>query len=312
MRAVTDNPTRQTSEELHEVEIVADGLAFPEGPVARPDGSVLVAEIGGGSIARVDGDGTIERIAIVSGGPNGAAIGPDGALYVCNNGGFRIGGRIEPCVQRVDLTTGASEVIYRECDGIAFGAPNDLVFDRSGRFYFTDHVHQGAIYHATADGSAITKVVGERPHPNGIGLSPDGAVLYWAETSTRQVQRRRIAAPGVVEQADCDVRALFRPNGADRFAVLAGLPGCHELDSLALDSAGSVVVGTLVDSGVSEIRVDGSWTLHRLPAAVADPLVTNVCFGGPDLTTLYITCSKTGRLLRATWHCPGLPLAYAG
>jgi gluconolactonase len=274
------------------------------------DGSVLVAEIGGGSIARVESDGTIERIAMVRGGPNGAAIGPDGALYVCNNGGFRNESRIEPCIQRVEMSTGASEILYRECGGVALGAPNDLVFDEAGGFYFTDHIHQGALYYAMPDGSAITRVVAERPHPNGVGLSPDGGVLYWAETSTRQVQRRRIIAPGEVVPADCDVRAFFRPNGADRFAVLAGLPGCHELDSLAIDSAGSVVVGTLVDSGVSEIRNDGSWVLHQLPPALADPLVTNVCFGGPDLTTIYITCSRTGRLLRATWHCPGAPLAF--
>jgi gluconolactonase len=295
--------------ELRDVQIVADGLAFPEGPVAMRDGSVLVAEIGGGSVARVGRDGTVERVAIVGGGPNGAAIGPDGALYLCNNGGFREN-RIEPCIQRVDLATGASMVLYRDCDGVALGAPNDLVFDLSGGFYFTDHIHQGAIYYATPDGSTITKVVADRPHPNGVGLSPDGTVLYWAETPTRQVQRRRLVAPGEVLLADCDVRAFFRSGGADRYAVLAGLPGCHELDSLAIDSVGSVVVGTLVDSGVSEIRDDGSWTLHTLPPALADPLVTNVCFGGADFTTLYITCSKTGRLLRATWHCPGAPLAF--
>jgi gluconolactonase len=296
--------------ELRDVQIVAEGLAFPEGPVAMRDGSVLVAEIGGGSIARVDRDGRVERIAMVGGGPNGAALGPDGALYVCNNGGFREGGRIEPCIQRVDLATGTHEVLYREYDGIALGSPNDLVFDDAGSFYFTDHVAQGSVYYAAPDGSAITKVAANRPHPNGVGLSPDGSVLYWAETPTRQVQRRRIVAPGEVAPAECDVRALFRPGGADRYAVLAGLPGCHELDSLAVDSAGSVVVGTLVDSGVSEIRVDGAWTLHTLPSALADPLVTNVCFGGDDLTTLFVTCSRTGRLLRATWQCPGAPLAF--
>lgn len=308
---MSDNPFRSARAELSEVQIVAEGLAFPEGPVALRDGSVLVGEIAGGSIARVDRDGTVERVAIVRGGPNGAAIGPDGSLYVCNNGGFRGEDPIDPCIQRVDLATGTSEVLYRDCDGVTLASPNDLVFDRAGCFYFTDYAHQGGLYYAATDGTAITRVVAERPHPNGVGLSPDGTVLYWAETPTRQIQRRRLVAPGVVEPADCDVRALFRPNGADRYAVLAGLPGCHELDSLAIDSAGSVVVGTLVDSGVSEIRVDGSWTLHTLPAAVDDPLVTNVCFGGPDLTTLYITCSRTGRLLRATWHCAGAPLAYS-
>jgi gluconolactonase len=297
--------------ELRDVQIVAEGLLFPEGPVAMRDGSVLVAEIGGGSIARVDRDGSVERIASIGGGPNGAAVGPDGALYVCNNGGFRNENRIEPCIQRVDLETGAHEVLYRACEGVALGSPNDLVFDDAGGFYFTDHVTLGSLYYAAPDGSAISQVVADRPHANGVGLSPDGSVLYWAETPTRQVQRRRIVAPGEVTPAACDVRALFGPGGADRFAVLAGLPGCHELDSLAIDSAGSVVVGTLVDSGVSEIRVDGSWTLHTLPAALADPLVTNVCFGGDDLSTLYVTCSRTGRLLRATWHCAGAPLAFS-
>jgi gluconolactonase len=296
--------------ELRGVQIVAEGLAFPEGPVALRDGSVLVAEIGGGSIARVEPDGRVERIAIIGGGPNGAAIGPDGALYVCNNGGFREGHRIEPCIQRVDLATGAHEVLYRECDGVALGSPNDVVFDAAGGFYFTDHVALGSLYYAQPDGRAITRVVADRPHPNGVGLSPDGAVLYWAETPTRQVQRRRLVAPGEVVPAECDVRALFRPGGADRWSVLAGLPGCHELDSLAIDSAGSVVVGTLVDSGVSEIRVDGSWTLHTLPADLADPLVTNVCFGGDDFTTIFVTCSRSGRLLRATWHCAGAALAF--
>src|SRR5205814_10595304 len=191
------------------------------------------------------------------------------------------------------------ESIYRDCDGAGLGAPKHLVFVQAGGFYSTDHTHQDALSYATPDGSAITRVVADRPHPSGVGLSPDGTVLYWAETPTRQIQRRRLVAPGEVADADCDVRALFRPSGADRYAVLAGLPGCHELDSLAIDSAGSVVVGTLVDSGVSEIRDDGSWTLHTLPPALADPLVTNVCFGVAGLTTLYVTCSKTGRLLRA-------------
>jgi gluconolactonase len=296
--------------ELRDVEIFGEGLAFPEGPVAQRDGSVLVAEIAGGRIARVDPDGAVERIASVRGGPNGCAIGPDGALYVCNNGGRRYDDPIAPCIQRVDLSTGACTVLYREYGGVAFSGPNDIVFDRAGGFYFTDHVYGGAIYYALIDGRAIRKVVGDRPHPNGIGLSADESVLYWAETSTRQVQRRRVVGPGQVEPADCDVRALFRPSGVDRFAVLAGLPGCHELDSLALDGAGSVLVGTLVDSGVTEIRIDGSWTLHTLPAALADPFVTNVCFGGVDLSQLFITCSRTGRVLRAGWHCAGQPLAF--
>ena len=70
---------------MHEV---ARGLQFPEGPVALADGSVLVVEIRRGTLSRVAPDGTVTVVAETGGGPNGAAIGPDGAVYVCNNGGF--------------------------------------------------------------------------------------------------------------------------------------------------------------------------------------------------------------------------------
>src|SRR4029450_13004947 len=67
--------------------VVATGLRFPEGPIALADGSVLVVEIARGTLTRVRPDGVVAVVADCGGGPNGASVGPDGAVYVCNNGG---------------------------------------------------------------------------------------------------------------------------------------------------------------------------------------------------------------------------------
>jgi len=111
---------------MSEITVIAQGLRFPEGPIAMPDGSVLLVEIERGTLSRVTPDGRVEVVATPGGGPNGAAIGPDGKVYLCNNGGFEwhelktggkrpghqpadySGGRIE----RVDLKTGQVEVLY--------------------------------------------------------------------------------------------------------------------------------------------------------------------------------------------------------
>jgi gluconolactonase len=297
--------------ELQQIGVMGEGLAFPEGPVALSDGGVLVVELMGGRLTRVDPDGSTTTIAQLGGGPNGAAIGPDGAVYICNNGGIdrstRIGGRI----QRVEFETGQVDTLYTaHADGPLL-SPNDLVFDAVGGMWFTDHAANGSIFYCRSDGSQIRRVLNGVPSPNGIGLSPDGSVLYWALTHQRQVHRARVVGPGqLAPSVGYGIRPLVFTGEVDRFALVAGLPGGHELDSLAVDSSGAVVVGTLVDAGLSEITPDGQWTLHTLPASLTEPAMTNVCFGGPDLTTAFITCSLTGRLLRCQWHRPGLALAF--
>jgi gluconolactonase len=290
-----------------------------------PDGSVVLVEMFGPRITRVHPDGTKETVAEIEGGPNGAAIGPDGALYLCNNGGCftpvemgdllfpggfdpsrYIGGRI----QRVDLATGAVTDLYTECDGRPLRAPNDIVFDAHGGFWFTDHgIRNGAartsdltaIYYATADGSHISERVFPVEGPNGIGLSPDGGTLYWAETHSGRVFRRAIAAPGQVAPAI----------PLDPTACLAGLPGYQLLDSLAVDGAGNVCVATLVNGGITVISPAGEILDH---VATGDLLTTNICFGDRDgsgeYRDAYVTVSGTGKLLHTRWPYPGLRLAH--
>src|SRR5512145_3185904 len=131
---------------------IASGLQFPEGPIAMADGSIVLVEIRRGTLTAVTAEGQIEVVAELGGGPNGAAIGPDGRVYVCNNGGFEWhdrNGLVVPgnqaatytggSIQAVDLSTGSVEVLYRRCGNVPLKGPNDLVFDSSGGFWFTDH-----------------------------------------------------------------------------------------------------------------------------------------------------------------------------
>src|SRR4051812_12379140 len=112
---------------MNQLTTIATGLHFPEGPVAMRDGSVILVEIAAGRITRVKPDGTKETVAEPGGGPNGLAVGPDGKLYCCNNGGFGwidTGALLIPHstasnyttgrIERIDIATGTVETLYTE------------------------------------------------------------------------------------------------------------------------------------------------------------------------------------------------------
>ena len=298
---------------------VTSGLRFPEGPIALPDGAVLVVEIAAGCLTRVQPDGSKTTIAETGGGPNGAAIGPDGRCYLCNNGGmpfFEKNGLFLPSlstpdvphgwIEAVDLKTGAVEVLYRECDGHALIGPNDIVFDADGGMWFTDHGHtrrrdrdRGGVYYARADGSFIAEVVSPMDGPNGIGLSPDGAWLYVAETPTGRLWAFEIEGPGKIKR----VRG---PVPWERGRLVASPAGYHLFDSLAIDSDGNICVGS-IPGAIDVFSPDGT-TLDSIE--MPDTFPTNICFGGPDQKTAFVTLSSTGKLVALDWPRPGLPLHF--
>ncbi len=297
---------------------IAKDLRFPEGPVAMPDGSIILVEIAAGRVSRIAPDGKRTTVAEPGGGPNGAAMGPGGKLYLCNNGGnewYEKDGRTFPGladrgysggrIERVDLDTGKVEVLYTECDGEPLKGPNDLVFDGKGGFWFTDHGKtyrrsrdRGALFYARADGSLIREVVGALDGPNGVGLSPDGSRVYTVETHCGRFWGWDIKGEGEVER----VRGGF---GHERGHLLAGLPGYQLLDSLAVDAEGYVCAATIGNGGITAVSPDGKVIEHY---ALPDPLVTNVCFGGPGLRTAFATLSMTGKLVSFEWPRPGLGL----
>ncbi|MAT83603.1 MAG: gluconolaconase [Gammaproteobacteria bacterium] len=303
---------------MNELTVVAEGLRFPEGPIAMADGSILLVEIARGTLSRVR-DGAVEVVAELGGGPNGAAIGPDGCCYVCNNGGFKwieagdrlfpgeepesyAGGRIE----KVDLTTGTVEVLYTHCAGQPLRGPNDIVFDRQGGFWFTDHGKtrprerdRTGVFYAKADGSHIEEVVFPLEGPNGIGLSPDEDELYVAETMTGRLWAYELAAPGKLRGERRD-----KPDGG---RLVPGRPGYFLFDSLAVDADGNVCVATIIDGGITVLKPRGGEP-EFVP--MPDVVTTNICFGGDGLRTAYVTLSSTGQLVSVPWKTAGLPLNF--
>jgi gluconolactonase len=300
------------------VQVVATDLQFPEGPVWLDDGSLLVVEIRRRTLTRIWPRERKEIVVALGGGPNGAALGPDGACYVCNNGGFRFaerngkwvitgqaddysGGRIE----RVDLATGRVERLYDRVGDEPIRGANDLVFDAHGGFYFTDpgkvrgrELDRGKVCYATADGRSIREVIFPIHKPNGIGLSPDGRTLYVAETESGRLWSWPVKAPGELEHVADTTQSphggtlVFTPSRYQRF------------DSLALEEGGRVCVGTL-DAGCVTV-IDPATHDVEVVAVPQDTHITNLCFGGPDRRSAYITCSYAGVLVETRWGRPGL------
>lgn len=295
---------------------IATGLQFPEGPVAMDDGSVVLVEIAAGRITRVAPDGSTSTVAEPGGGPNGAAIGADGALWVTNNGGCfdwheRFGllfpGSPPPAsypghgsLQRVDLATGAVDVVADSVGGNPLRAPNDLVVAADGGVWFTDHgvrtersSDRTGAYWCSPDGSEVREVVFPLDAPNGIGLSPSGDSLYVAETHTGRLWSWPVAGPGELAGEN-----PFGPAGG----LLLGDPFGHLYDSLAVDGEGWICVATLgTFCGITAFAPDGSDVEHY---AMPDPLTTNVCFGADG--SAYVTLSGTGQLVAFDWpRAPG-------
>lgn len=299
-------------------ERIASGLKFPEGPVAMPDGSVILVEIARGTLTRVRADGQTEVIADLGGGPNGAAIGPDGQCYVCNNGGFdwfEDNGVLIPgnapadyqggSIQRVDLATGNWETLYTECNGQPLKGPNDLVFDGDGGFWFTDTgktydrtCDRSGVYYASSDGSHIEEVFYPFQFCNGVALSADDSTLYFSETMSARIWRFPLAGPG---------KPAVTPAPFDATWLLHGAGGMTGFDSMAMDGAGNICQATLFRGGITVVPGDGGDAGF---IALPDPFITNICFGGEDLTTAYVTAAACGELWRLDWPHPGLALHF--
>ena len=300
-----------------DIELVAEGLEFPEGPIAMADGSIILTEIKGRRLTRVSPDGRKETVVETGGGPNGAAIGPDGAIWITNNGGsfewLDVNGLCIPgptpashtggMIQRFDLASGKLTTVYDACEGRRLVGPNDLVFDRAGGMWFTDHGcstpegrKYGGVYYARTDGGLISRQRDHLISPNGVGLSPDEKVVYVADTNLGRLWAFDVAEAGVLAAGPG-----FAPG-----RVICNLQDYQLLDSLAVEAGGKVCVATIINGGITAFDPDGSIEHYPFP----DILCTNICFGGADLRDAWVTASSTGKLYKCRWPRPGLKLNF--
>jgi gluconolactonase len=302
--------------------VIASDLEFPEGPVAMPDGSIVLVEIRGRRLTRIYPGGHKEIIARIPGGPNGAALGPDGKMYICNNGGFswaaERSGTIMPAplkaseysggaLQRVDLQNGRIETLFTHCGEHSLKGPNDLVFDRHGGLWFTDYGKRrardadvGGLYYMKPGAREVVEAVHPLLPANGTGLSPDEKTVYVAETPTARLWAFALGEPG--EIIPCD--PVYR---AEKGRPITGLGGFQMFDSLALEAGGNICVATLASGCISVIAPDGK-LIEQIPTG--DQTTTNIAFGGSELKTAYITLSGEGKLIAMDWPRSGLPLNF--
>lgn len=307
---IWDTPRERN--DMTEITEIASGFSFTEGPCFDGEGRLHVVELANRCVSRiVDGERVV--VAELGGSPNGAALGPDGDLYIANGGGNwgpndstqgRAGrGNAGSYIQRVNAD-GWSRTVLSEIDGRPLTSPNDLCFDAHGGLYFTDPVwpdrHEdgspdvstvsaGDVCYLGPDGEARRLHTGLL-FPNGICLTPDGSGLIVDETGKGLVHRFEIEKPGVVGQPE----------------VYVDLGPTSGPDGMAFDSTGRLIVAGHGSGHAFVVTPEGGSVEQKL--TFDDPEVSNVCFGGHENSTLYVTLARSGRVVAVQWDAPGAPL----
>lgn len=222
---------------------------------------------------------------------NGLMFAPDGRLYACEGGGRR--------VVRYEAD-GSATVLADGFEGKRLNVPNDLAIDPNGRVWFTDPFYDGAggpwsldrankdldhdsvyrIDERSGGGHAITRVTFDTTRPNGLLFSLDYSVLYIAQSGRDADEKRELRAYPVNADGSLGEHSVLHDFGADR-----------GIDGMVLDTEGNIIAtaGHLEGGPGPMVYVfspDGD-VLETHPTPTDRP--TNCSFGGPDLTTLYVT-----------------------
>jgi gluconolactonase len=275
--------------------VLASGLAFPEGPVWLGPERLAFTQIRGQCVSLLE-RGVVTRVAVTGGGANGAALGPDGALYVANNGGVSLGhdglwqapDPIPGRIQRVTLEGEVSDAAV-ELPGAPPNRPNDLCFGPDALLYYTDphnwedlaNLGVGRVARTTLAGAV--ELLAEVPSfPNGIAFGPDGR-LYLAQSVTQSILVME-PRPGATPALHC--------------TLPRGFP-----DGFCFDAAGRLYVAGSLGDVVVVFEADGEPREVIELGAGSEP--TNCCLGDGRL---YVTLAGAGELVAIEMPVEPLPL----
>jgi gluconolactonase len=274
-------------EPSQQAERLATGFGFTEGPLWHPDGFYYFVDIRANKLFRVTPGKPPEMVRENTGEGNGTTFDVQGRLVMCEGSHRR--------VTRMDAD-GRIETLVERYEGKRLNRPNDVVCKSDGSLWFTDpdlrvpfaerELPYAGVYRITPDGG--TTLMADCEYPNGLAFSPDERTLYVANTRwTQYIHRFELDATGKVLR-----RSIFAEMASDNDKN--GVP-----DGMKVD-----VEGRLYCTGPG-----GTWVFapdgKRLGIIHTPEVPANICFGGPDLHTLFLTARTSIYALRV--NVPGQP-----
>jgi gluconolactonase len=258
-----------------EVETIASGFVFTEGPLWLPNDSLLFQDIKSEKTYRVGPEGTVEVLRDHTRAANGQTFDSLGGIIFCEQNGRRI--------SRMNRDGSGVTIVVETFEGKRLNSPNDVICDRQGRILFTDPPYgvptpadkelpfQG-VFRLSPDLKQLELLIADDfEKPNGLALSPDERTLYVCDTAKYHVRAFDLNSEGQIDRSSSRVFATMDP----------GQPGGP--DGMKVDRAGRVYVAVAL--GVWVYEPDG--TLLGILSLPKRP--SNLAWSGQDSQTLAIT-----------------------
>jgi gluconolactonase len=247
---------------------VADGFRYTEGPAWSPDGKLYFTDRSSSRIVMWSPEGGISDFRIDPDGANGLVFTKSGELISCESGARRV----------VSITRDGTETVIADSyEGKKLNSPNDAWVDAKGGIYFSDHSMRSKlvleqvgdhIYYITPDRKKIVRVTSDLQYPNGVITNPSGDRLYVTDSGANKTYVYTVNPDGTLKD-----KKTFADEG---------------YDGMSMDVEGNVYITPFANFvsiyDPSGVRID------EIPVPTRP---ANVCFGGNDKQTLFITAGNT-------------------